>query len=1219
MGINKKLFIVFFFSSLVCAPYLSFSLNWEEGPGYRSAPVQYDASAKIGFTKMRPEETGVSFTNILLPEYEVENQNLTIGSGVALGDINGDGLCDIFFCNLNGACKLYKNLGNWKFEDITANSGIVISNQLARGAVFSDVDGDGDLDLILTFNSQGARMYFNDGNGHFTLDNKTEFSTKRGGTSIALGDIDGDGDLDLYVENYGENTILRGGGNFSVRMVRGKPVVAGRYAARLKIIDGKLVELGEVDDFYLNDGSGRFIPVSWMDGRFLDEDEKPLDRLLWDYGLSVQIRDINGDGIPDIYVANDFHTPDRIWINLGNGKFRLIPKLAIRKLSYASMGIDFSDIDRNGWLDFFDLEMMSREHETFLREMSGVDPVFPEIGRIDDRPLVPRNTLFWNRGDGTYAEIAWFAGVAASDWSWSPIFLDVDLDGYEDILIVNGHYRDVNDKDMVVTTRTVNALLTLQESKMRILQYPPLTTPNVVFRNKGDLTFEDKSHEWGFDALETSHGMALADLDNDGDLDVVINCLNAPALIYRNDCPKPRVAVRLKGNPPNTHGINSKIKVKDGGIEQVKEVLSGSRYLSSDDTIVTFAAGNSKELKIAVNWRSGKTSIITNAMPDRIYEIYESAAVQSASSNQINDIKTVFEDVSDAINHTHHEEQFDDFVLQPLLPWRLSQNGPSVCWYDVDNDGNEDLLIGSGRNGKLAYYRNKGSGKFEIIDDQSLCGQSEDDQSALVAYRAENGNTIILVGLMNYETKKYPGKTIMCYEYDGNKIELKQQIILSNSSLGPIAVADIDGDELPDLFIGGQFIPARYPEPASSAIYKRKNNQFVYDVENSKKLEKVGLVNAAVWSDINSDGYPDLILACEWGQIRLFINNNGVLTDKTTEYGLDKFKGWWKSVATGDFNNDGLPDLVAGNWGLNSPYKATTEHPARLYYGDFNDSGSVDLVEAVDDLSKNKIAPFRGLDEMAVGLPFLRGKFSKHKDYAKASIADILGDKLKTANVAIANELSSMMFINHGNKFDPIKLPSQAQWTPVFGICVADFNCDGNQDIFLAQNFFALRLGMPRIDAGRGLILNGDGKGGLTVFEGKYSGIKVYGEQRGAATCDFDKDGRIDIAVSQNGAQTKLYKNMGKTSGIRIKLIGSSKNPDAIGATFRFVGELPGPLYEVQCGSGYRSQDGFVKVLKKTTTKLQVNWGKTTHVVYDVPEEAKEIIVDIKGNLKVVK
>lgn len=1201
-----------------------YSLDWEEKDNYKSAPVKYDSSKKTGFTRISPKESGVLFTNILLPEYEVENQNLINGSGVALGDIDNDGWCDIYFCNLNGENKLYRNLGNWRFEDFTEKSGIIISNQLSRGAVFADVDGDNDLDLILTFNGRGARMFINDGKGHFTEDTQTEFSTKRGGTSIALGDVDLDGDLDLYVENYGENTILRGGGNFSIRMVRGKPVVGGRYATRLRIVDGKLIEVGEVDDFYLNDGKGKFNPVSWTDGRFLLEDGEPLDKLLWDYGLSIQIRDINQDGLPDIYVANDFHTPDRIWINQGNGKFRLIPKLAIRKLSYASMGIDFSDIDRDGFLDLFDLEMMNREHEVYIREMTGVDPVFPKIGEIDNRPLIPRNTLFWNRGDGTYAEIAWYAGVAASDWSWCPVFFDVDLDGYEDLLIVNSHYRDVNDKDRIITTRTVTALMTLQESKMRILEYPPLATPNVAFKNRKDLTFEDASNEWGFNAMETSHGIALADLDNDGDLDVVINCLNAGAILYRNDCPNPRIAVRLRGNPPNTHGINAQIKVYSDLPTQYKEMLCGSRYLSSDDTIVTFATGNSKSVRIEVDWLSGAKTVISNALPNRIYEIYESKAPASrTAANPSKNINSalVFEDWTSRLNHTHHEVEFDDFALQPLLPWRLSQQGPSVVWYDLDGDNTDELLISSGRGGKLAVLKYTGVTNFVPGEMVSAVDVATDDQTGILCFRTANSTVKCLIAMANYEQIENPGARINCYDFDGRTFKLTHQIILTNSSAGPMAAADIDHDGFLDIFVGGVFVPGRYPEHPKSAIYKFKNGRFEFDVENSRAVQDAGLVNAAVWSDFNGDGWQDLVLATEWGPIRIFINQNGLLKEKTSELGLDKFWGWWKSVATGDFNNDGLPDIIAGNWGLNSPYKASDEHPARLYYGDFNGAGLVDLLEAYSELTPGKIVPRRPLDEVAVGLPFIRGKFSTHAQYSKATVADILGEKLNSAKVAIANSLASMVLINRGTKFEPVKLPVKAQLSPVFGISVFDFDNDGNEDVFLAQNFFALRLGMPRIDAGRGLLLKGDGKGGFSEIEGHISGIMVYGEQRSAASTDFDKDGRVDIVVSQNGTETKLYRNNTSRPGLRIKLIGDEKNPDAIGSSIMLVKTNGNsPIREIQAGSGYRSQDGLVKILKVDAgDKIKIRWHTGKEKIYEIPPNAKEVIIRIDDTIKVLQ
>lgn len=1206
-----------------CCLCFSNQLNWEEHSGYRVAKVNIEPGRKIGFLKLQPKETGILFTNILLPEYEVENQNLTIGSGVGLGDVDGDGLCDIYFCSLNGRNGLYKNLGNWKFEDITEKSGVGLSNQLSRAAVFADIDGDKDLDLVLTFNGRGARIFINDGKGYFTEDKVNELSTKRGGTSIALGDVDRDGDLDLYIENYGENTILRGGGNFSVRMVRGKPVVAGRYATRLKIVNNKIIEVGEVDDFYLNDGKGRFSLVSWLDGTFVDEDGKPLETYLWDYGLTVQIRDLNQDGLPDIYVANDFSTPDRIWINKGGGKFQLIPRLALRKLSYASMGIDFADIDRDGYLDFIDLEMLARGHQTQMIQLSGVEPVFPTIGKIDDRPLVPRNTLFWNRGDGTYAEIAWYAGVAATDWSWSPIFIDIDIDGYEDLLIVNGHYRDVNNKDLAIVTRTLNTLISIQESKERILTYPMFATPNVAFRNRRDLTFEDVSHQWGFDAMETSHGIAVADLDNDGDLDVVINCLNAPALVYKNITSEPRIAVRLRGNPPNYYGINSTVRVFGGPTPQFREIMCGSRYLSCDDTIVTFATGKSKNLTIQVDWLSGLRSVITNAQPNCIYEIYESAAQRPVQINQKpEEIPPMFADISERISHTHYEEPFDDFARQPLLPFRLSQSGPGIAWFDLDNDGYEDLIIGSGRGGTLSIYRNMGDNKFTLLKDESLNEKLTRDLTGLIAFRVDEKKAFIIAGASNYEDSNTNGEAALIYEFSENRISRQKGIPDMQSSVSAVAVADINNDGNLELFIAGRCIPGYYPQEASSAIYSLKDGKFHLDNENSEKLRNIGLVTSAVFSDVNNDGFVDLILACEWGQVKVFINDNGSLKDSTQQLMPDTMTGWWQSVATGDFNNDGLIDIIAGNWGLNSPYSASQEHPLRIYFGDFNGANLTDIVEAYDDIETGKIVPRRDLDDISTGLPFVREKFNTHLAYSKASVVDILGERMKKAREVKATTLTSMLFINKGTKFEATPLPPQAQWAPVFGICVADYDGDGNDDVFLAQNFFALRLGMPRLDAGCGLWLKNDGTGKFKEVPVKISGIRVYGEQRGCTVCDFDNDGRIDLAVSQNGAQTKLFHNTGGKPGLRVRLKGAKDNINGIGSALRVIGNnYSGPLREIQSASGYLSQNGITQIIypKGNNCQLQIRWYNGKNMAYNIPEKAKEIEVDIEGNLKIIK
>jgi len=431
--------------------------------------------------------------------------------------------------------------------------------------------------------------------------------------------------LDLYAAYFGIEALVREGGRLSFSMVNGKPVVTGRNARRLKVIDGQLTEFGEQDVLYLNDGKGHFTPANWAQF-FRDETDQPLSAAPMDFGLSVQIRDIDEDGYPDIYVCNDFHTPDRIWVNDVHGHFRAMPLLAVRDMSYASMGVDFADIDRDGHLDFLTVDMLSHDHARRLRQASSMPMSARSIGVIEDREAVPRNALFLNRGDGTYAEIAWLSGVAASDWSWTPIFLDVDLDGFEDLIISAGSLYDVMDRDAATAAVKLSRSEGGAADSHRLLGvYPRLNNRVAAFRNRGDLTFEDVSHAWGFESVQVGQGMALADLDGDGDLDLVINCANQPPLIYRNDCTAPRVAMRLRGLPPNTQGIGAKVCLIGGAVPiQSQEIICGGRYLSSDQPMRAFAAGSlTNEMQIEVTWRSGARTKLNGVKGNRIYEIDE--------------------------------------------------------------------------------------------------------------------------------------------------------------------------------------------------------------------------------------------------------------------------------------------------------------------------------------------------------------------------------------------------------------------------------------------------------------------------------------------------------------------------------------------------------------------------------------------------------------------
>ena len=694
--------------------------TWNVEKGFRWAPLEVPTGGQAGFTLLPPEQTGIFFTNELDEWKGASNRVLYNGSGLAAGDVDGDGRSDLYFCSLQGRNALYKNLGGGKFQDVTAGSGIVCPNQNYRGAVFADVNGDGALDLLITTTGSGVLCFTNDGRGKFA--DATAFAglgSTHGSVTLALADVDGNGTLDVYVCNNRSDDI-RDRGQVDIQMVRGQLSIPPSLQDRLVVSNGQVIEYGEPDALYLNDGKGHFTPASWTDGTFLDEDGKPLAEAPRDWGLTATFRDINGDGSPDLYVCNDYWTPDRIWINDGKGHFRAIAKLALRHTSASSMGVDFADVNRSGQLDIFVVDMLSRDHRLRKRQALAQRPMTSVIGALEDRPQIMRNTLLQNRGDGTFAEVADLAGLSASEWAWQPVFLDVDLDGYEDVLITSGHAKDVQDMDAAAVIRSnpnprpkgngvvnyLGKMMTahdafVMEKLMNSRNYPRLNTPIVAFHNRGQYRFEESTADWGLNTPGVHHGMAVVDLDDDGDLDVVVNNLGAPASVYRNTSSAPRVAVRLKGLGANTQGIGAKIKLLGGAVPmQSQEVISGGRYMSGSDPMLVFAAGKSlADMILEVTWRSGRISRISGVAANRIYEVDEAGAAAAIPNPQSPILNPQFKDVSALLAHTHHEENFDDYARQPLLPFKLSQLGPAVAWFDLDGDGHDDLVIGSGRGG----------------------------------------------------------------------------------------------------------------------------------------------------------------------------------------------------------------------------------------------------------------------------------------------------------------------------------------------------------------------------------------------------------------------------------------------------------------------------------------------------------------------------------------
>jgi hypothetical protein len=1206
------------------------------GPGWRALPVEVSASDGPFLRRLAPDNTGLVFTNFLSDEGGEKNTVLYGGAGVAAGDVDGDGWCDLYLCSLESSNALFRNLGNGRFQNITADAGLAVPMRQSTGAVLADVDGDGDLDLLVNSLGHGTRLFLNDAQGHFTEKGDAGLDRRFGSTSMALADVDGDGDLDLYVCNYSTTKIEdRPNARFDAKVINGRhvltaidgvPMTAPELTNRYYVDSEKVVrEMGEPDAFYLNEGRGTFRKVSWTDGAFLDDEGKPLATPPYDFGLSVMFRDINGDGRPDIYVCNDLFPPDRIWINQGRGKFRACSNLAIRNTSRFSMGVDFADINRDGIDDFFVVDMLSREHARRKVQTIGVLPIFLPPGRIDNRPQYKRNTLFLGRGDGTYAEISFLAGLSASEWSWMPLFLDVDLDGYEDVLITTGHPRDSLHADavnLILANRRGRKLTDEEHRALKRHFYPVLKLPNQAYRNRGDLTFEEASRAWGFDYIGLSHGMCLADLDNDGDQDVIVTHINDNVGVYRNESNAPRVAVRLRGRPPNTSGVGARIRFLGGPVPQSQEIVAGGRYLSCDDATRTFACGRSaRNMSLEVTWPSGARSSVTDVESNRLYEINEpmpdATVVMPAPLP-----RPFFSEVSRILQHTNTDDYYPEFDRQPLLTKRLGSFGPGVTWCDGNGDGWDDLVIGGGVGGTLALYFNDGKGGFQRAGGPPLQQMLIRDLTSVLPWPRTDGQFTLLAGSSAYEDALPGGSCVR--EFNLTRHVVEERLPTWEAGTGPLVLADFDADGVLDLFVGARLVQGRYPEPASSRIFRGNGTQFVPDPEASQALARVGLVSGAVASDLDGDGFPELVLACDWGPVKVFKNERGRFREATRDFGLESYVGWWNGVTAGDFDGDGRLDLLAANWGRNSKFQGFREQPLRIYFGEWRTAGVVDAMEAYSDPKLRQDVPWPPYD-VVKAMPWFLEKFPTHAAYSTASVADVLGERMKITRSLAANWLETTVFFNRGGRFEARPLPLEAQLAPAFGVCVGDLDGDGTEDVFLSQNFFATDGDTPRYDAGRSLWLRGDGRGGFAPVRGQESGLLVYGEQRGCALGDYDRDGRVDLAVTQNSAETKLFHNERAAPGLRVRLRGTAGNPAGVGAVLRLIfgakEDRLGPAREIHGGSGLWSHDSAVTVLATPDppTKLWVRWPGGRETATTIPPGAREIEVDTTGKAGTVR
>lgn len=1052
--------------------------------------TEQNTNALKQFTLLQSSETGIDFSNTIKDTKEANillYNNFYGGAGVGTGDFNNDGLPDIYFAGNQVSDRLYLNKGNLEFEDITEKAGIQNDGGWSTGVTVADVNNDGYLDIYVSRELYDAQpslranlLYVNNGDGTFSErakeygiagDQRTRHAT--------FLDYDKDGLLDLFLLTQPPNP-----GNFSE--FRGTELLRPEYALLL----------------FKNTGS-KFEDVSESAG--VSKTGFP---------NAVSASDVNNDGWTDLYVANDFHAPDFLFINNQDGTFSNVTEDAFNHISYFSMGVDIADINNDSLLDVFVLDMVAEDNFRQKANMSGMDRnAFWKVYEGGGYYQYMYNTLQLNNGNTTFSDVAQLTGMAATDWSWSNLIADFDNDGYKDVYITNGLLRDIRNTDAdkavgqyVLDTAnkwirenpnagdiSIWEILDLDKA-LDLLPSQPLK--NYAFKNNGGLEFEKIADQWGLDHASFSNGAIYADLDNDGDLDIVTNNINQKAFVYRNNSESTDTSnflrIQLK-NRENKPVFGAKVFLHQGSEIQTVETTNVRGIYSTSEPWVHFGLGDGKEAdSILVHWPNNTKTIKKNVGANTTLTLQMHEAKSFKKPEPPNpalfiEMTSVF-----PLNQVHSENTFDDFDKQVLLPHKLSQFGPALAVSDINNDGLEDVYIGGASGLSASLFIQTPSGEFKTSSQKLWKKEApyEDVDALFVDINGDGHQDLFVVSGGNEHAANSPYYSDRLYLNDGTGNFIKGAILNGYRTSGSKVIAeDYDQDGDIDLFVGGRHLPHQYPMPTASSILQNNNGQLINVTANiAPELLKAGMVTDAVWSDYDQDGDNDLVVTGEWMPVTIFTNQNGTFT-KVSLPTLDSTNGWWFSIAKADFDGDGDEDFICGNIGLNYKYKTSPDKPFDIYFNDFDGNSSNDIV--LGYYNEDKHYPLRGFSCSSEQVPALKEKIKKYNAFASLELESVYGSKnLEEALHYKADTFASSYIENlGGGNFKVIPLPTKAQFSSINDILIEDYNGDGQLDALLAGNLFTSEVETPRNDAGIGLLMLGDGKGAFAPKTLKESGF----------------------------------------------------------------------------------------------------------------------------------